>query len=132
MAYTLIAAGALTSLLTLYAVARVWNLAFWRSADEADDPEPELLIVRPGSHGEQAHSMPERTPSRILMPPVMVGAAAVMAAVGVALAVVAGPLWAVSTRAAEDLRARTPYVSAVLPDGLPAPLRPEAGEEVGR
>ncbi|HEX2176514.1 MAG TPA: Na+/H+ antiporter subunit D, partial [Nocardioidaceae bacterium] len=132
MAYTLIGAGALTSLLTLYAVGRVWNLAFWRSADEADDPEPELLIVRADTTSQQAHSQPAPTPSRTLMPPVMVGATTVMAAVGVALAVVAGPLWGVSTRAAEDLRARTPYVSAVLPDGVPAPLAPEAGEGVGR
>jgi multicomponent Na+:H+ antiporter subunit D len=132
MAYTLIGAGALTSLLTLYAVARVWNLAFWRSAEEADDPEPELLIVSLESDSEQPHSQPEPTPSSVLMPPVMVGATAVMAAVGVGLAVVAGPLWGVSTRAAEDLRDRTPYVSAVLPDGLPAPLSPQAGEKVGR
>ncbi|MFE7134412.1 Na+/H+ antiporter subunit D [Streptomyces sp. NPDC057638] len=34
--YTLVAAAALTSLLTLYVMAKVWNLAFWRAAP----PEP--------------------------------------------------------------------------------------------
>ncbi|MER5771134.1 Na+/H+ antiporter subunit D [Streptomyces sp. NPDC001985] len=31
-AYTLVAAASLTSLLTLYVMAKVWNLAFWRAA----------------------------------------------------------------------------------------------------
>ncbi|WP_019545706.1 Na+/H+ antiporter subunit D [Streptomyces sulphureus] len=32
LAYVLVAGGTLTSLLTLYAMAKVWNLAFWRAA----------------------------------------------------------------------------------------------------
>nr|WP_206324437.1 Na+/H+ antiporter subunit D [Streptomyces sp. HNM0574] len=32
LAYVLVAAATLTSLLTLYAMAKVWNLAFWRAA----------------------------------------------------------------------------------------------------
>ena len=122
LTYTLIGAGALTSLLTLYAVARVWNLAFWRSPQEAEDPEPELLIVGHDAAPGPSRPLPERTPSATLMPRAMVGATAAMATVGVALAVVAGPLWAVSTRAAQDLLQQTPYVEAVLPDGVPPPL----------
>ncbi|MDQ4085508.1 MAG: Na+/H+ antiporter subunit D [Actinomycetota bacterium] len=132
LAYALLGAGALTSLLTLYAVARVWNLAFWRSAEEAQDPEPELLLVRTRPGVDDPHRQPEPTPSRTLMPPVMVGATTAMVAVGVALAVLAGPLWALTTRAAEDLRDRTPYITAVLPDGVPAPLLPKAVGEASR
>ena len=40
LAYVLIAGGAVTSLLTLYAVARVWSLAFWRNP-HPDMPAPE-------------------------------------------------------------------------------------------
>jgi multicomponent Na+:H+ antiporter subunit D len=114
--YTLMGVGALTSLLTLYAVARVWNLAFWRSAEEAEDPEPELLVVRAGGGGPRPHAQPEPTPAPRLLPRPMVAATSVMAAVAVGLTMVAGPLWAVSTRAAQDLLARTAYVSAVLPE----------------
>ncbi len=35
LAFVLIAAGALTSLLTLYAVGKAWNLAFWRTPEQA-------------------------------------------------------------------------------------------------
>ncbi|MET0523996.1 MAG: Na+/H+ antiporter subunit D [Nocardioides sp.] len=37
LAYVVVAAGMLTSLLTLYAVAKAWNLAFWRTPEEAHD-----------------------------------------------------------------------------------------------
>jgi multicomponent Na+:H+ antiporter subunit D len=43
----------------------------------------------------------------------MVAATAAMVVVTVGLTVLAGPLYAVADRAAEDLLARTPYISAV-------------------
>jgi multicomponent Na+:H+ antiporter subunit D len=43
----------------------------------------------------------------------MVGSTAAMVVVTVALTVVAGPLYGVAERAAEDLRDRTPYITAV-------------------
>jgi multicomponent Na+:H+ antiporter subunit D len=98
LVYTVVAAGALTSLLTLYAVARVWNVAFWRSPLEAEDPEPVLLDPSPKG----------------VLPRTMVAATAAMVAVGVLLAVIAGPVWAVSTRAAEDLMDQSAYVGTVL------------------
>ncbi|MCW3842264.1 Na+/H+ antiporter subunit D [Micromonospora yasonensis] len=87
----LVAAGALTSLLTLYAASRVWNIAFWR-APRLATPGP---IVR--------------------LPALMVGATAALVALGVALTLAAGPLFRVTVDAATDLRQRTPYVRAVLP-----------------
>ena len=42
LAYVVVGAGMLTSLLTLYAVAKSWNLAFWRTPEEAHDMAREL------------------------------------------------------------------------------------------
>jgi multicomponent Na+:H+ antiporter subunit D len=42
LAYALVGAGMLTSLLTLYAVAKAWNLAFWRTPEQAHDMAREL------------------------------------------------------------------------------------------
>jgi multicomponent Na+:H+ antiporter subunit D len=42
LAYAVVAAGMLTSLLTLYAVAKAWNLAFWRTPGEAHERAREL------------------------------------------------------------------------------------------
>ena len=98
LVYTVVAAGALTSLLTLYAVARIWNVAFWRSPLEAENPEPVLLDPSPKG----------------VLPPTMVVATAAMVAVGVLLAVAAGPLWSLCTRATDDLVDRNAYVRTVL------------------
>jgi multicomponent Na+:H+ antiporter subunit D len=42
LAYAVVAAGMLTSLLTLYAVAKSWNLAFWRTPGQAHEAALEL------------------------------------------------------------------------------------------
>jgi multicomponent Na+:H+ antiporter subunit D len=42
LACAVVAAGMLTSLLTLYAVAKSWNLAFWRTPEEAHERAREL------------------------------------------------------------------------------------------
>ncbi len=41
--FTVIAAGTLTSLLTLYVVARTWNFAFWREPAQVEEPTPGLV-----------------------------------------------------------------------------------------
>ena len=43
LAYALVAASIVTSLLTLYAVAKTWNLAFWRTPEQAHDMALSLL-----------------------------------------------------------------------------------------
>ncbi|MEV4274618.1 Na+/H+ antiporter subunit D [Actinoplanes xinjiangensis] len=90
LSWLLVAGSAVTSLLTLYALARVWNLAFWRN--------PEA---------------PDATPLR--SPRLMIAPTAVLVAAGVVLTLAAGPLYALTDTVAEDLLARTPYVQAVLP-----------------
>jgi multicomponent Na+:H+ antiporter subunit D len=98
LAWLLVGGGVLTSLLTLYAVGRVWSLAFWRTPQaEADEP---------------------RTGGRRL-PPLMVGATLALVVLGVGLTVVAGPLFDITADAADQLLDRQPYVRAVFPDGAP-------------
>jgi multicomponent Na+:H+ antiporter subunit D len=166
---TLVAAGVVTSLLTLVAVSRVWSRAFWRPAAQpasadgteaaARDAGPELDAApadagesppdgdaaRPDGRAPDAGSTrsalrraawerhtavataPAPSPDGLgdggdarrpesPLPRVMLGAAAAMVTVTVALTALAGPLYAVADRAAADLLDRGPYVTAVLGD----------------
>ena len=90
LAYVALGASLAASLLTLYAIVKAWNKAFWQTAPR---PLPDTDIPRG-----------------------MFAPAAAIASIGVALAVVAGPLYAYTDAASRDLRAQTPYVSSVLPD----------------
>ncbi|TFV65144.1 UNVERIFIED_ORG: Na+/H+ antiporter subunit D [Bacillus sp. AZ43] len=159
----LVAGGAVTSLLTLLAISRVWSRAFWRlpaqsPADDtsdaaAADAGPDLSPAPvPGAADQDAvadqptstaigggraearraawerHTAvatatvpvtdglgdgdPRERPLRPL-PRVMVGSTAAMVVVTVGLTALAGPLYGVAERAADDLRDRSPYVSAV-------------------
>ena len=96
----------LASLLTLYAMARVWVRVFWgQPKDPLPDPDPtDELVV-----GTARTSRP------------MIAASAALAAVSVAIALAAGPLAEVTGRAGADLIGRTPYVEAVLGPGAPVP-----------
>ncbi|MGN9776714.1 Na+/H+ antiporter subunit D [Micromonospora sp. H33] len=91
----LVAAGTVTSLLTLYVASRVWNIAFWRA--------PRLATTEPA----------------VRLPALMIGATVALVALGLTLTVGAGPLFDVTADAATDLLARTPYVRAVFPAGTP-------------
>jgi multicomponent Na+:H+ antiporter subunit D len=103
LAATAVGAAVLTSLLTLYAMGRVWSEVFWGPvADVVADPDlTDDLDVGTA-----------RTPA------LMLGAAVVGVGAGLAFTVVAGPLYGLSERAAEDLVSPDGYVSAVL-DGAP-------------
>ncbi|MFE0591971.1 Na+/H+ antiporter subunit D [Micromonospora echinospora] len=91
--WTVVAAGAVTSLCTLYAASRVWNIAFWRS--------PRLTAEAPS------------------LPRLMVGATVALVTLGVTFTLAAGPIFTVTADAADDLYRRTPYVRAVFPEGIP-------------
>ncbi|MFR9731098.1 Na+/H+ antiporter subunit D [Saccharopolyspora sp. MS10] len=98
-AYVVTAGTILTSLLTLYAVARVWTRAFWgqvRAPEPDPDPDDELVV------GTGNSTRP------------MVAATGVLVTASVVIALVAGPLAAVSARAAEDLMHGDTYREAVL------------------
>ncbi|HXV94680.1 MAG TPA: Na+/H+ antiporter subunit D, partial [Pseudonocardia sp.] len=89
------------SLLTVRVMAGIWTRAFW---------------------GEPVPPQPDRDPRDgvrvgVRVPPVMQAASGVLAAAGMAIVVAAGPVQALTERAATDLLERTPYVEAVLGDG---------------
>jgi multicomponent Na+:H+ antiporter subunit D len=87
------------SLLTLYAMVRVWIRVFWGTEKEPlpdADPADELVV------GTAATSRP------------MYAATAGLVAVSLAIAAAAGPLSSVTGRAGVDLMDRLPYVTAVL------------------
>ncbi|GAA4861724.1 Na+/H+ antiporter subunit D [Saccharopolyspora cebuensis] len=98
-AYLVTGVLVVTSLLTVYAMARVWTRAFWgqiKAPEEDPDPTDELVVGTGTSN---------RT---------MVIATGVLAAASVVIALVAGPLADVSGRAAEDLMHGETYRTAVL------------------
>jgi multicomponent Na+:H+ antiporter subunit D len=119
--YLLVAGGVLTSLLTLYAIARVWNLAFWR------EPHPEMPHAGDGGEPVRVDGAGNRTaqvrepgaPSGVMLPRLMVAPTLALVVLSAGFTVAAGPLFALSGQAATDLLARTPYVEAVLPEGVP-------------
>ncbi|GAA5048708.1 Na+/H+ antiporter subunit D [Nocardia callitridis] len=120
LAWVLVGGSVVTSLLTLYAMARVWSKAFWRPRAEA--PEGHLTAASTPTLVEDSSYVhyDERTlPGR--MPFLMVGSTAVLVAVGVGMTVFAGPILAIADRAADELRDPGHYITAVLggDDGTP-------------
>lgn len=135
LAWLLVAGAVLTSLLTLYAVAKVWVLAFWRPAEalpaersddggyEGGHPVPiGAGRPRPGASGagSAAYSGDFLGASSsvavwrpVALPRMMTAATSGLMAVGLSITLVAGPLYTLTDRAAADLVARTPYISAV-------------------
>ena len=55
LSYAVVAAGMVTSLLTLYAVAKTWNLAFWRTPEEAHERARELSEISERAEGAVRH-----------------------------------------------------------------------------
>lgn len=91
-AWILVGISVLTSLLTLYAIAKIWNRAFWQEPD--DD-------VRD-------HDAP--------IPKVMIGSTAALVCMSLTLSLLAGPLLRYADEAALAVLNRSPYVGAVLGD----------------
>ncbi|WAP52305.1 Na+/H+ antiporter subunit D [Arthrobacter sp. ATA002] len=125
LAYLLVAASVLTSLLTLLVMARVWNRAFWRTPEDAVHPDPILLATGAGgsslrNSGEVVETSSSRFAGRNandLLPRTMVYPTVGLVALGVSLSVLAGPLFSLSDNAARDMLDRTPYIEAVLGEG---------------
>ncbi len=107
--YVLIFGGILTSLLTLYALMRAWNLAFWREDDESID---EGVVERVAYLGG-APAAATQTARRVI-PRIMTTATAGMVGVTVALTVFAGPLYELCDRIGDALQ--NPIV-LVTPEG---------------
>ena len=97
--WVIVGLAVVTSLLTLYAMAMVWGAAFWgRQTTPVPDPDPtDALPV-----GVRA------------VPRTMTAATATVVAVGLVIPLLAGPLYALCSRTAQDLLSAQPYVTAVL------------------
>ncbi|WP_226346040.1 Na+/H+ antiporter subunit D [Agilicoccus flavus] len=137
VAYTLVGVSALTSLLTLYAISRVWGRAFWRRPVSAPGALERVLgsgASAGGGVGDAPGIGAAPTPrvtgeddqptgaidtgvddlSLRTVPRGMIAPAALLVVVSVALTLVAGPLYEVTDAAAASLWERTPYVDTVL------------------
>lgn len=99
LAIVLVVGSVVTSLLTLYAVARVWGRAFWGAP-----PQPE----------EGMTYTPARTGKSRAMAAGVVMPTMALVAFTLALTVLAGPLFEITERASLDLLLREPYLLAVL------------------
>lgn len=139
-AWVLVGGASVTSLLTLYVMAKIWNLAFWRAeppgqtaygtvletADDSDDDDPDTGPDRiPGTGDEGVAPAPAgqavaatlqgRAVTTTVRPPrAMTAATAGAVLLGLAFTVLAGPLTAFTDRSAAELIARRPYVEEVL------------------
>lgn len=123
-AYWLIGVGALVSLLTLYALARAWVLAFWRprrtAATKVAAPSTEALVLRAREDAmiEKLQDAPDAGPlqDRKDIPKLMIAATTGMVLVSLSLTVFAGPLYGYATRAGETMAEPDKLVSIVLGD----------------
>ncbi len=101
LGWAVVVAAVLTSLLTLYAIAKVWNRAFWgtpmTSRDKRTAEEEEEEDVH--------HGRP--------MPAVMVAAALALIVFGLVLSAAAGPLYEYTSQAAAALQDGA-YVRALM------------------
>ena len=92
----LIVAGIATSLLTLYALMRAWNLAFWRESEDSIETEPRIAHLG----GAPAAGM--QTERRVI-PRIMTASTVGMVTVTIALTVFAGPLYDLCARIGDAL-----------------------------
>lgn len=123
----LVAGGAIaTSLLTLYAIAKAWNMAFWQPAPTDDFDNGSGIMG--ALHGHEAkRDLTDRDVHPISpwqevslfaaeqrLPLGMAAPTILLVAVGLALTAAAGPLFSLTARAALELQLRAPYIDAVL------------------
>jgi multicomponent Na+:H+ antiporter subunit D len=121
-AYALFGAMLITSLLTLYAMTRVWARAFWRAPGEGLGKERERQIVLPGAGGVavirstvgEARGIGGRRISISESYPVgMLGATIALILLSLAYSVWAGSIAEYTTRAAAELLDPDAYIQAV-------------------
>ena len=116
LAWVLIGGGVVTSLLTLYVMARIWTKGFWRP--RADAPEGALADVTPSALIDESAddiAFDERADVG-RMPLGMVLPTVAMVAAGLVLTIWAGPIFDFTDRAADEVVNRDVYVEAVLGD----------------
>jgi multicomponent Na+:H+ antiporter subunit D len=113
LAWTLVAGSVVTSLLTLYVMVRVWTKAFWRS--RADAPEGALAMAAPSVLLEDAEDVAVHDRADVgRMPVGMLAPTITLIGVGLALTVLAGPVFSYADRAGAEVLDRSEYIVAVV------------------
>lgn len=122
LSWLLVAGAIITSLLTLYTMVLVWAKAFWR--DRADAPDGSTVIARPSMLSDETDEIDVEDRVDVGRPPLgMVAATAALVIASCALTLVAGPVSAVTTRAADSVQDKQVYRSAVLGENYSSPSR---------
>lgn len=111
LAYVTAGVGLLASLLTLLALVRVWNKAFWRPAKEAEDPIPALVMAEHSEDPAHYESKP--------IPVSMMASTVSLVVLGALMTVFAGPLFHLADRASDNLFEPDRYISSVFGDQAP-------------
>ncbi|WP_237200642.1 Na+/H+ antiporter subunit D [Rothia nasimurium] len=119
LAYINAGIGVLVSLLTLLALARVWNKAFWRPAKEAEEAHPDLVMAEHSDDPAHYETKP--------IPASMMASTVSLVLVGVAITVFSGPLFQLADNASDNLFNPDVYISSVF--GPDAPTRADYLEQ---
>ena len=130
LVYVMIGAGIVTSLLTLYALMRVWNMAFWRPKKDVEGYESPLIeSLQEGPTGSVGTmtGTATATDTQTRTSPLMIGAATGLMALTLCLTVFAGPLFDLAQRAAGNVSTPEPYVDSVFPEGSLVPISVNEG-----
>ncbi|QPK83036.1 Na+/H+ antiporter subunit D [Corynebacterium qintianiae] len=133
LSWVLIAGAVVTSLLTLYAMILVWSKGFLR--DRADAPEGHIAFDKPSALSDRQSTVDIEERSDVgRLPSGMLLSTTLLIAASVAMSFLAGPIAAVTDRAAESAQDRSIYRDAVLRPGYTDPTRnlEEDTMEVGR
>src|SRR5690606_16930194 len=112
LTWTVIGAGTLTSLLTLYVLFRVWNMAFWRTRQEVQGYESQMLVSLQEAPADLEAGAVNQSISRL-----MTIKTTRIVRKTLTLAVVAGPIFELAERTGENLRDKTVYMGTVLTGG---------------
>ncbi|MGV0696809.1 Na+/H+ antiporter subunit D [Mycobacterium novum] len=118
LAWCLVGGAVVTSLLTLFVLARVWTRAFWRLRSDAPEGElvraaPPVLLDDIGEVAFDDRADVGRMPIGMVVPTVG------LIVLGLAFTVMAGPIFGYADRAAAEVLDRGEYISAVLAGGAP-------------
>ncbi len=92
----LIVGGIITSLLTLYALMRAWNLAFWRESDDSTETDVRTSHLAASDGADD-------TGERRRIPAIMTWATGGMVAFSLALTFFAGPLYQICEHIAGEI-----------------------------
>ena len=125
----MIGGAVVTSLLTLYVMILVWSKGFWR--DRADAPEGEMAMARPAPLADVTDVVEFSEREDVgRMPFGMLASTATLVAVSTAITFAAGPISAITDRAAESAQDTSIYRTAVLGHDWSNPSRSTTQERL--